>query len=101
MLEPLYYLEMLRLEMSAKFILTDSGGVQKEAFFHREPCVTLRDETEWVETVDMGWNVLAGAGRDAIVRAWRDARPRTESGPVYGDGYAAGKIVECISIFSD
>lgn len=98
---PASYLEMLRLEMSARVILTDSGGVQKEAFFHRVPCVTLRDETEWRETVDMGWNVLAGAGREGIVRAWRDARPRTESGPVYGDGNAAGKIVECMSRLSD
>ena len=98
---PASYLEMLRLEMSARVILTDSGGVQKEAFFHRVPCVTLRDETEWVETVDMGWNVLAGAERETIVRAWRDARPRNESGPVYGDGDAAEKIVECMSSLSD
>ena len=99
-LEPLSYLEMLRLEMSARGILTDSGGVQKEAFFHRVPCITLRDETEWVETVEMGWNVLAGAGRETIVRAWQDARPRNESGSVYGDGDAAEKIVECISRLS-
>lgn len=90
---PVSYLEMLRLEMSARVILTDSGGVQKEAFFHRVPCVTLRDETEWVETVEMGWNVLAGAERDAIVCAWHGASVRVEAGPVYGDGDAAGRIV--------
>ena len=95
-LEPLSYLEMLRLEMSAKVILTDSGGVQKEAFFHRVPCITLRDETEWVETVEMGWNVLAGADREAIVRAWHGAYTQIETGPVYGNGDAAGRIVDCL-----
>ncbi len=91
---PVSYLEMLRLEMSAMAILTDSGGVQKEAFFHRVPCITLRDETEWVETVEMGWNVLAGADRDAIVCAWHGSNARVEAGQVYGDGDAAGRVVE-------
>lgn len=90
---PASYLEMLRLEMSAKIILTDSGGVQKEAFFHRVPCITLRNETEWVETVEMGWNVLAGADREAIIRAWHGTNIQIEVGPVYGNGDAAGRIV--------
>lgn len=90
---PVSYLEMLRLEMSATVILTDSGGVQKEAFFHRVPCITLRDETEWVETVVMGWNVLTGADRETILRTWRALQPGTADEDVYGDGHAAGKIV--------
>ncbi len=90
---PVSYLEMLRLEMSAMAILTDSGGVQKEAFFHRVPCITLRDETEWVETVEMGWNVLTGADRETILRTWRALQPGTTDEDVYGDGHAAEQIV--------
>jgi len=95
-LEPLSYLEMLRLEMSAKVILTDSGGVQKEAFFHRVPCITLRDETEWVETVEMGWNVLVGADRDAIVAVCQPHEECFRFFKVYGEGDAEKKIVGLI-----
>ncbi len=67
--DPLPFLDMIALEQAAQVILTDSGGVQKEAFFYGVPCVTMRDETEWVETVDLGWNVLVGADTDKIVNA--------------------------------
>jgi UDP-GlcNAc3NAcA epimerase len=91
--EPLSFLDMIRLEQSAKAIVTDSGGVQKEAFFFRVPCVTMRDETEWVETVCSGWNVLVGADGERILSAVSDIQiPATQS-PVYGDGDAAGKIL--------
>jgi UDP-GlcNAc3NAcA epimerase len=93
--EPLSYLEMLRLEMSAKVILTDSGGVQKEAFFHRVPCITLRDETEWVETVEMGWNVLVGACMDSILQGLRTqpTKVRNEGNP-YGHGDASQSLLK-------
>ncbi|GIX49588.1 MAG: UDP-N-acetyl glucosamine 2-epimerase [Candidatus Tectimicrobiota bacterium] len=75
LLSPLPYLDMLRLEAAAAVILTDSGGVQKEAYWLQVPCVTLREETEWVETVHTGWNVLVGTDVARIVEAVRAARP--------------------------
>lgn len=96
-IEPVSYLEMLLLEKNAQVILTDSGGVQKEAFFFRVPCVTLRDETEWVETVEMGWNVLAGWQPDRIVKVVREAKPGAEEATPYGDGRAAERIVRIIA----
>jgi len=87
-------LEMQRLQMSAKVILTDSGGMQKEAYFHRVPCITLRDETEWVETVEQGWNQLVGASAEQILRAWRNANPPSApSENLYGDGNAAERVL--------
>lgn len=96
-LEPLPYLAMTRLELSARAILTDSGGIQKEAFYHRVPCITLRRETEWMETVELGWNTLAGVDRDGILAAWAGCAP----GPVvqaspFGDGHAAETILNLL-----
>jgi UDP-GlcNAc3NAcA epimerase len=96
-LEPLPYLEMQRLQMSARHILTDSGGVQKEAYFHRIPCITLRDETEWIETVDAGWNQLAGANTEEIIEAWsHSSAPKSTAENFYGDGKAAEIIIQSI-----
>lgn len=93
--EPLPFLDMVQLEQACALVLTDSGGVQKEAFFYGRPCVTMRDETEWVETVETGWNVLAGADPDAIESAALAflARDLPSGGPDYGDGTAAERIV--------
>lgn len=92
-LEPVSYLDMVMLEKNAKLILTDSGGVQKEAYFHGVPCITLRDETEWVETVASGWNQLAGADADVIVKASILAQKGSKL-TVYGDGNASKKIIK-------
>lgn len=96
-IQPVSYLEMLLLEKQAKVILTDSGGVQKEAYWLRVPCVSLRDETEWMETVDSGWNVLAGADVALIRRAAREAHPGKTVQEPYDDGKAAQRIVSLIS----
>ena len=90
--DPLGYFEMVALERSARMILTDSGGVQKEAYWLKVPCVTLRQETEWVETVDVGWNILVGAETDRIVDAIRCFAPAVEHPTLYGDGHAAERI---------
>ncbi|MDH0957200.1 UDP-N-acetylglucosamine 2-epimerase (non-hydrolyzing) [Pseudomonas chengduensis] len=93
--EPLPFLDMVALEQAARVILTDSGGVQKEAFFYRVPCITMRDETEWVETVELGWNHLVGADRAHILEVYAAlAVDRAEvSGQPYGDGRAAKRIL--------
>lgn len=97
LLPPVGYLEMLALEAGARLIVTDSGGVQKEAFFHRVPCVTLRHETEWTELLDSGWNRLAPPeSADAISLAIRKAldapTPPEPAGALYGGGRAAEAI---------
>jgi UDP-GlcNAc3NAcA epimerase len=97
-LDPLGYREMLVLERNAAVVVTDSGGVQKEAFFQRTPCVTVRPETEWTELVDLGWNrlvspesveVITSAVGGAVGSEGRDGEP-------YGDGHAADRVAACL-----
>jgi UDP-N-acetylglucosamine 2-epimerase len=94
--EPVGYFEMLALERNARAILTDSGGVRREAYWLSVPCVTLRAESEWPETVQTGWDALAGTEPKAIVEAARRPRPETPPPPLFGDGHAAAKIVEIL-----
>lgn len=92
--DPLPFLDMMALEQAARVILTDSGGVQKEAFFYGVPCITMRDETEWIETVELGWNQLTGADCEKIMRSYLNAvPPATGSSHVYGSGAAAATIL--------
>lgn len=95
-INPVGYLDMVRLESSAKKIVTDSGGIQKEAFFLGIPCITLREETEWVETIENGWNVLVGADQDKIADAIRNFNPSGVRKTYFGEGNAAQKMVETI-----
>lgn len=95
-LGPLPYGDTVALLGRARALLTDSGGMQKEAYHLGVPCVTLRDETEWVETVELGWNVLTGADPERIAKAAANCRRPEERPPVYGDGHAAERIVRAI-----
>jgi UDP-GlcNAc3NAcA epimerase len=96
-IKPAAYEQMLCLQQSARVILTDSGGIQKEAYWLGVPCVTLRDETEWPETVDKGWNVLAGTDRSRVVRAAIDAKHGPDRPPIYGEGNSAETTVRAIA----
>ena len=96
-LEPVGYLDMLNLEADAEVIVTDSGGVQKEAYFLDKPCVTLRDTTEWTETVEAGWNVLAGWDAVQIAEAMRTFRPKGVHPDLFGDGHAAEQIADLLN----
>ncbi len=98
--DPVSYVEMIALESEARLLLTDSGGVQKEAYFFGVPCVVVREETEWTELVEIGWNRLAGtqpaeilAAVDATLRADFARQPRIH---FYGDGQASARIAEVL-----
>jgi len=94
LIKPVDYVESLALIKNASKLLTDSGGMQKEAYFFGTPCITLREETEWVETIELGWNILTGANPKKIEDAVVNFAPSGERPDIYGDGKASQKIVE-------
>lgn len=98
LLEPVGYLEMIWLLKHCDLVLSDSGGVQKEAFFFRKPCVTMRDQTEWVELIENGVNVLAGADTEKIIHLTQVMLGKIITDPhqLYGGGGASQKIAEIL-----
>jgi UDP-N-acetylglucosamine 2-epimerase len=97
LVEPLGYLEFAALASQARVILTDSGGLQKEAYWYGIPCVTLRPSTEWVDTVALGANVLVDDDPEALERAVATARMPDERPVLYGDGHASERIAETLA----
>ncbi len=96
LIDPVSYFDMLILEKNAEKIFTDSGGIQKEAYLMQVPCITLRDETEWVETVESRWNIIVGTNKDKIIEGALASFSSTVSDSHYGDGKAANKIIKVL-----
>lgn len=97
LIDPVSYHEMLLLVRGARTVVTDSGGLQKEAYWLETPCVTVRDTTEWTETIDAGWNSLVGTDAASIIAAVTDASTPDTHPQLYGDGRSANRIVELIA----
>ena len=94
--KPVGYFDFIWLELNAKKILTDSGGIQKEAYILKVPCITLRENTEWIETVEDGWNILVGSNKEKIMHAMKTFMPKGKQRNVFGAGNAYKKIKEII-----
>ena len=95
-IDPVGYMDILFLEKNAEKILTDSGGIQKEAYWLKVPCITLRKKTEWVETVKDGWNILVGRDKNKIQKAIKFFNPRKKQHKYFGDGKTAKRIVKIL-----
>ncbi len=95
-IDPVGYLDMIALEVNSLKLVTDSGGVQKEAYFAGVPCITMRDETEWVETVKVGWNILTGAVESRIIDAVETFQPPSSQPSIFGNGYSAEQFVKIL-----
>ncbi len=94
--KPIGYFDFIWLEKNAKKILTDSGGMQKEAYMLKVPCITLRENTEWIETVEDGWNVLVGSSKEKILNAVNTFQPQEKQRKIFGNGHASKNIVKIL-----
>jgi UDP-N-acetylglucosamine 2-epimerase len=101
LIKPVDYLDFINLLLNCKKIVTDSGGVQKEAYFFEKPCITLRSETEWVETVKDGWNVLVGADAKRIINAIQEFKPKGKRGDHYGQGQTVRQIIKILDEYAN
>jgi len=97
LIDPIGYLDSIVLTKNAAKVLTDSGGLQKEAYFARVPCITLDETTGWVETVQDGWNTLVASNREKIIKAVKHFEPKCKQRDVFGDGRAAERITAIMS----
>ena len=97
LMDPVGYLEMLKYEEACTAVLTDSGGIQKEAFFFQKPCITMRDTTEWVELVTSGWNTLTGADTNKIISVIRNMHTPMDVPLLYGDGHMAAQVINVLT----
>ena len=98
-IDPVPYSDLQYITGKSSFVVTDSGGLQKEAYFHKKSCITLRDETEWGETLSSGWNVLAGSEREAILKAFHSIRHGAAdmSEIDFGNGHAGEIILDYVA----
>jgi UDP-N-acetylglucosamine 2-epimerase (non-hydrolysing) len=94
LIKPLGYIDFIKLMQNATKIITDSGGIQKEAYLLSVPCITIRKNTEWVETVNAGWNLITDTDSDKIVNAARNWNPTERPKPIFGDGTTSNRIKE-------
>lgn len=99
--DPVGYADMIALVANARLVLTDSGGLQKEAYWLGVPCITMRDETEWIETVAAGWNVVVGADGPRIVSLVRTLGKPASRPPLYGEGQAVARVLDVLDSFAD
>ena len=97
--EPQGYLDLISLQKNARMVLTDSGGIQKEALYLHTPCLTIRPETEWVETLEGGWNFLVEPNEEEILAHVKRDLPKTKPAKPYGEGQASQLIQEKITNF--
>ena len=95
-IDPVGYLDALMLIKNAAKVITDSGGIQKEAYLLNSPCITVRENTEWVETVKAGWNILTGYDKEKIIDAIKNFAPTSRQPNIFGDGNTAKKIIDIL-----